>query len=142
MLKGYFGDNSNLNGKCFEQCSIMNGKMIFMFLSPIWGIVEKFKGKFKHLVHKTWPPTCGWIVFKFYKKQMKSENREICRDTVLSYVETVVKKLRGFRIFYHICCLRIETSQRKIRNFHKRFFMFVFKFCKWPRMEKLWTSKL
>ena len=70
--------------------------MIYMLLSPIWGIVEEFKGKIEHLVHETWPQTCGGIVFKFYKKQMKYENHEICHDIVLSYVKTVVKNWEDF----------------------------------------------
>jgi hypothetical protein len=33
------------------------------------------------------------MVFKFLKKQTKSENHEICQDVIISYVEAVVKKI-------------------------------------------------
>ena len=74
----------------------MYGKMIFMFLSPIRGVVEEFEGKFKHPVHKTWRRMCGWIDFKFYKTETKSENHEICCDIMISYVETLVINWEGF----------------------------------------------
>ena len=54
----------------------MNGKMIFMLFSIMWGRIQEQTTNFEHLVHKTWPRTCGRVVFKFCKKQMKSENHE------------------------------------------------------------------
>jgi len=74
----------------------MNGKLIFILLSQIWVTVEDLKGKIEYLVHEIWPRTYGWIDFKFYKKQMKSENHEICHDTMISYVESVIKNWEGF----------------------------------------------
>ena len=47
---------------------------------------------------------------------MKSENREICRDIVLSYVETVVKKLGRFLKSWHVRCLQIEESPKKFQR--------------------------
>jgi hypothetical protein len=46
----------------------MNGKMIFMLFSIMWGRVQEQTTNFEHLVHETWPWTCGQVVFKFYKK--------------------------------------------------------------------------
>ena len=71
-------------------------KLIFMLLSPIWVIVEDLNGKVEHFVHEMWPQTCDQIGSKFYKKQMKSENYEICHDHTISYVESVIKNWEGF----------------------------------------------
>ena len=69
--------------------------MIFMVLSVVWGRIQERTRNFEHLVHETWPRTCGRIVFKFYKMQMKSENHETCRDVMISYVEDVIKIWEG-----------------------------------------------
>ena len=65
--------------------------MIFMVLSVVWGRIQERTQNFEHLVHETWPWTCGRIVFKFYKMQTKSGNHETCRDVMISYVEDVIK---------------------------------------------------
>ena len=62
-----------------------------MLLSPIGVNVEDLKPKFKYLVRKTFPGKCDRIGFKFYKKQMNSENHEICLDVMISYEEVVIK---------------------------------------------------
>ena len=49
------------------------------------------KRNFKHLVLETRPWTCGQMVFKFKKKQAKSENHEICLDLMISYMAAMVK---------------------------------------------------
>ena len=71
-------------------------KLIFMLWSPIWVNVEDLNGKLKYLVRKTFPGMCDRIGFKFYKKQMNSENHEICHDIMISYVEVVIENWEGF----------------------------------------------
>ena len=71
-------------------------KLILMLLSPIRVNVEDLKQKFKYLVRKTFPGTCDQIGFKFYKKQMNSENHEICLDVMISYEEDVIKNWECF----------------------------------------------
>ena len=53
--------------------------------------MREMKGNFEHLIHETRQRTCGRIIFKFYKKQTKSENHEICEDLMISYMEAMVK---------------------------------------------------
>ena len=89
----------------------MNGKMIFILLSPIWGIVEEFKEKFEHLVHETWPWMCGRIGFKFYKTQTKSENHKICHDIIRGGCD---KKLRRFHKSCHVRCLQDEAISEEV----------------------------
>ena len=74
----------------------INGKIIFMLFSIMWGRIQEHTTNFEHLVHETWPRTCGRVVFKFYKKQTKFENHEICQDVMISYVEAVIKIWGGF----------------------------------------------
>jgi hypothetical protein len=76
------------------------------------------KRNFKHLVQETRPRTCGLMVFKFKKKQTKSENQEICQDVMISYVEAVIKK-RRFRISCHVRCLQTEASPKKNHTVEK-----------------------
>ena len=71
----------------------MNGKMIFMIFSIIWGRIQEQTTNFEHLVHETWPRTCGRVVFKFYKKQTKSKNHETCQDVMI--VWGLQKKFEG-----------------------------------------------
>ena len=91
----------------------MSRKMIFMLLSPVWGLIREMKWNFEHLVHETRPRTCGRMVFKFLKKQMKSKNHEFCEDLVISYVEAMVKNWEGFAQSYHVQCLQTKISQKK-----------------------------
>ena len=83
----------------------MNGKMIFMLFSIMWGRIQEQTTNFEYLIHETWPRTCGRVVFKFYKKQMKTENLETCRDVMISYVEVVIKIWGGFTqvVTYDAC---------------------------------------
>ena len=80
-------------------------KMIFMLFSIMWGHIQDQTTKFEHLVHETWPRTYGWVVFKFYKKQTKSENHETCQDVMISYVEAVIKIWESFAqvVMYDAC---------------------------------------
>ena len=92
----------------------MNGKIIFMLFSIMWGCIHEQTTNFEHLVHETWPRTCGRVVFKFYKKQTKSENHETCKDVMISYVEAVIKieeVLRKFVTYdaYHLIALFMKS---------------------------------
>jgi len=87
--------------------------MIFMLLRPMWGLIQELKENFEHLVHETWPWTCGWIIIKFcYKKQTKSENYEICHDIIRGGSG---KKLRRFCTSCHVCCLQNKASLKNHR---------------------------
>ena len=79
--------------------------MIFMLFSIMWGRIQEQTTNFERLVHETWPRTCGRVVFKFYKKQTKSENHETCQDVMISYVEAVIKIWEGFAqvVMYNAC---------------------------------------
>ena len=57
----------------------------------MWGRIQEQTTNFEHFVHETWPQTCCRVVFKLYKKQMKSENHETCEDVMISYVEVMIK---------------------------------------------------
>ena len=83
----------------------INGKMIFMFFSIMWGRIQDQTINFEHLVHETWPRTRGRVVFKFNKKQTKSENHETCQDVMISYVEAMIKIWEGFAqvVTYDAC---------------------------------------
>ena len=70
--------------------------MIVMLLSVVWGRIHERTRNFGHLVHETWSWTCVRSVFKFYKKQTKSENHETCWDIVISYMEAMIKILEDF----------------------------------------------
>ena len=48
-----------------------------------------------------------------------SENYEICQDLMISYVETLVKKLRRFQTICHVLCLQNEVSQKKNHSVKK-----------------------
>jgi len=99
----------------------MNQKMTFMLLSPTWGRNHEMKRNSEHLAHEPWPRSCGRIVLKLYKKQMKFKNHKICYD-IISRGEG--KKLRRFCTSYHICSLQIETSPVKIHRVEKESFRF------------------
>ena len=100
----------------------MNGKMIFMLFSIMWGRIQQQTTNFKHLVHETWPQTCGRVVFKFYKKQTKSENHETCQDVMISYVEAVIKIWEGFTQVCHVRCLPPRRPLYEIIKLLRRFF--------------------
>ena len=70
--------------------------MIVMLLSVVWGRIQERTRNFGHLVHETWQRTCVRSVFKFYKKQTKSENHETRWDVVISYVEAMIKISEDF----------------------------------------------
>ena len=71
----------------------MNRKMIFTLLNPIWGRIHEMEGNFEHLAHEPWPQTCGRIILKFHKKQMKSENHDHKRVEAMVKIEKVLHKL-------------------------------------------------
>ena len=99
----------------------MNGKMIFMLFSIMWGRIQEQTTNFEHLVYETWPRTCGRIVFKFYKKQT-IENLETCRDVMISYVEAVIKNWGGFAQVCHVRCLPLGRPLHEIMKLLWRFF--------------------
>ena len=67
-----------------------------MLVSVVRGCIQEGTQNFGHLVHETCPRNCVWSVFKFYKKQTKSENHETCWDAVISYVEAMIKISEDF----------------------------------------------
>ena len=71
-------------------------KLIVMLVSVMRGRIQERTRNFGHLVHETCPQNCVWSVFKFYKKQMKTENHESCWDVVISYVEAIIKISEDF----------------------------------------------
>ena len=97
-------------------------KMIFMVLSVVWGRIQEWTRNFKHLVHETWPRTCGRVDFKFYKKQTKSENHQTCQDVKISYVEAMIKKWGGFAQICHVRCLPPHRPLHQIMKLLRRFF--------------------
>ena len=100
----------------------MNRKMIFILFSIMWGHIQEHTTNFKHLIHETWPQTCGRVVFKFYKKQTKTENLETCRDVMISYVEAVIKNWGGFAQVCHVRCLPPRRPLHEIMKLLRRFF--------------------
>jgi hypothetical protein len=70
--------------------------MIFLSLSLIWDRTQGQTRNFEHCVCETWAQTCGGNVWKIYKKQTKSENHEIRRVAMISYVKAVVKNWECF----------------------------------------------
>ena len=91
----------------------INEKMIFMLFSIMWGRIQEQTTNFEHLVHETWPRTCGRVIFKLYKKQTKSENHETCQDVKISYVEAVIKNWVGFAqvVTYDACKPKSASSR-------------------------------
>lgn len=75
----------------------MNKKIDSHIIHPVWGLTCEMKRNFEHLGRETWLQICGRMVL--IKKQTKSENNEICRDTMILYVEVVVKIWQGFKHF-------------------------------------------
>ena len=71
-------------------------KLIVMLVSVMRGRIQERTQNFGHLVHETWSRTCVRSVFKFYKKQTKSENHETYWDVVISYVEAMIKISEDF----------------------------------------------
>ena len=67
-----------------------------MLVSVVRGRIQERTRNFGHLVHETCPRNCVWSVYKFYKKQTKSENHETCWDVVISYVEAMIKFSEDF----------------------------------------------
>ena len=94
----------------------MNGKMIFMLFSIMWGCIQEQTTNFEYFVLETWPRTCGRVVFKFYKTQTKSKNHETCQDVKISYVEAVIKKWGGFAqvVTYDACKPKSASSRNRL----------------------------
>ena len=100
----------------------MNGKMIFMLFSIMWGRIQEQTTNFEHLIHETWPRTYGRVVFKFYKKQTKSENHETCQDVMISYVEAVIKIWEDFAQVVTYDASPPRRSPHEIMKLLRRFF--------------------
>ena len=96
LVKWIFGNFLDLNCKCFEYPKKVNKKMIFLSLSLFWDRIQGQTRNFEHCVRETWAETRGGNVWKFYKKQTKSENHEIHRVVMISYVEAMVKNWECF----------------------------------------------
>ena len=73
-----------------------DSKLIVMLVSVVWGRIQERTRNFGHLIHETCPRNCVWSVFKFYKKQTKSENHETCWDIVILYMETMINISEDF----------------------------------------------
>ena len=100
----------------------MNGKMIFMLFSIMWGRIQKQTTNFEHLVYETRPWTCGRVVFKFYKKAnevQKSWNLSRCHDIICGRCD---KKLRRFCASCHVRCLPPRRPLHEIIKLLRRFF--------------------
>ena len=97
-------------------------KTIVMLLSVVCGRIQERTRNFGHLAHETWPWTCVRSVFKFYKKQTKSENHETCQDVKISYVEAVIKNWGDFAQVCHVRCLPPRRSLHEIMKLLRRFF--------------------
>ena len=100
--------------------------MIFMLFSIMWGRIQEQTTNFEHLVHETWPRTCGRVVFKFYKKQTKSKNHKTCQDVMISYVEAVIKIWEGFAqvVTYDAC--KPKNLRRSFMLFHDFMIVHIF----------------
>ena len=84
--------------------------MIFMLFSIMWGRIQEQTTNFKHLVHETWPQTCGRVVFKFYKKAnefRKLWNLSRCHDIICGGCD---KNLRRFRTSCHVRFKNLRRS--------------------------------
>ena len=104
-------------------------KMIVMLLSVVWGRIQERIRNFGHLVHERWSRTCVRSVFKYYEKQMKSENHETCWDVVISYVEAMIKIWEGFvhvvtydayksgHLYMCPCKFTVMFREQDVRNF-------------------------
>ena len=97
----------------------MNGEIIFILWTPMLGHIRQMKGNFKHLVHESWPRTCGGIVLKFYKKQTNSEKLWDLSKYHDIISEGCDKKLRRYSIICHIRFLQSVASLKKNRTVEK-----------------------
>jgi len=112
LVKWIFGNFLDLNCKCFEYPKKVNKKMIFLSLSLMWDRIQGQTRNFEHRVRETWPQTCGGNVWKFYKKQTKSENHQIHRVVTISYVEAMVKNWECFGTVNTYATYKSEHLQR------------------------------
>ena len=112
LVKWIFGNFLDLNCKGFEYPKKVNKKMIFLSLSLMWDRIQGQTRNFEHRVRETWPQTCGGNVWKFYKKQMKSENHEIHRVVTISYVEAMAKNWECFGTVNTYAAYKSEHLQR------------------------------
>ena len=82
----------------------MNRKMIFMLFSIMWGRIQEQTTNFEHLVHETWPRTCGRIVFKFYKKAnevRKSWKLSRCQDIICGGCDKKIEEVSHKFVTYN-----------------------------------------
>ena len=73
-----------------------------MLFGLVWGLTYEMKRNFEHLVQETQLQTCDQMVFKFLKKQTKSENHEIFHNVMVSYMKVVVKNWKSFAYIYFV----------------------------------------
>jgi len=71
-------------------------KIIFILFNLVWDLTHQMKRNFEHLIHETRPHKC--VPENSKKKEMKSENYEICQYLMISYVEAMVKIWVDFAI--------------------------------------------
>ena len=93
----------------------MSRKMIFMLLSPVWGLTQDMKKNLNILFRKhDHEHVAEWFL------NSKKAN-EVWKSWDLSRSHDIIrecrsKKLRRFHIIYHVRCLQTEVSQVKNRS--------------------------
>ena len=119
LVKWIFGNFLDLNCKGFEYPKKVNKKMIFLSLSLFWDRIQGQTRIFEHRVRETWAETRGGKVWKFYKKQTKSENHEIRRVVMISYVEAMVKNWECFGKVDTYAAYKSDHLRRRIWDLRK-----------------------
>ena len=96
----------------------MSRKMIFMLLSPVWGLTREMKKNRRSCSGNT--TTNVWLNgFEILKKA-----NEVWKSWDLLRSHDIIrgghgKKLRRFCIIYHIRCLQTKVSQKKNNSVEK-----------------------
>ena len=91
QFSAIFCIESNLNCKSFEYLKTNSRKLIFMLLNSHCGHNHETNQNFEHILPETRPAWRALVVLKFYKKKIMTENYEIWRHVIISYVEAVEK---------------------------------------------------
>ena len=96
----------------------MSGKMIFMLLSPFWGLTREMKKNSNILFRKhDHESVAEWFLnSKKANKVWKSRDLSKSYDFIRGGCG---KKLRRFRIIYHVRRLQTEASPKKNRSVEK-----------------------
>ena len=92
--------------------------MIFMLLSPVWGLTREMKRIFEHFIQETRPRTLAqW----FLNSKKSKRSLKMTRFVKISWYRTwrLWKKLRRFRIICHVRPLQTEASPKKNRSVEK-----------------------